>query len=328
MFWRGNKIVDLKRSFLDTNGARQTTDVVVNAPKDYPFNVGDIDVKEEWIKNLKSLNVASQKGLIERFDSTIGGGTVLMPFGGKYAQTPAEGMAAKIPVLDGVSKDATLMSYGFNPNMGLWSPYHMAYYSVIEAVTKLASMGGDYRKARLTLQEYFEKLGRDPERWGKPFAALLGAYQAQMDLGIPAIGGKDSMSGSFGELDVPPSLVAFAVGVEKASKIISPEFKEIGSTIVLLKAETLEDMTLNMDGYKKNLEKLYKLIGAEKVISASSVKIGGIAEALTKMTLGNRIGVEFENLSKEELFGLNYGSVILEISNSSKYRRRVSRLRL
>ncbi|MBB6714770.1 phosphoribosylformylglycinamidine synthase [Clostridium gasigenes] len=317
MFWRGNKIVDLKRSFLDTNGARQTTDVVVNAPKDYPFNVGDVDAGEEWIKNLRSLNVASQKGLIERFDSTIGGGTVLMPFGGKYAQTPAEGMSAKIPVLDGVSKDATLMSYGFNPNMGLWSPYHMAYYSVIEAVTKLASMGGDYRKARLTLQEYFEKLGQDPERWGKPFAALLGAYQAQMDLGIPAIGGKDSMSGSFGELDVPPSLVAFAVGVEKASKIISPEFKEVGSTIVLLKAETLEDMTLNMDGYKKNLEKLYKLIGAEKVISASSVKIGGIAEALTKMTLGNRIGVEFENLSKEELFGLNYGSVILEISNST-----------
>ncbi|NKF07097.1 phosphoribosylformylglycinamidine synthase [Clostridium gasigenes] len=317
MFWRGNKIVDLKRSFLDTNGSRQTTDVVVNAPKDYPFMVGDIDVKEEWIKNLKSLNVASQKGLVERFDSTIGGGTVLMPFGGKYAQTPAEGMAAKIPVLDGVSKDATLMSYGFNPNMGLWSPYHMAYYSVIEAVTKLASMGGDYRKARLTLQEYFEKLGCDPERWGKPFAALLGAYQAQMDLGIPAIGGKDSMSGSFGELDVPPSLVAFAVGVEKASKIISPEFKEVGSTVVLLKAETLEDMTLNMDGYKKNLEKLYKLIGAEKVISASSVKIGGIAEALTKMALGNRIGVEFENLSKEELFGLNYGSVILEISNST-----------
>lgn len=316
MFWRGSKIVDLKRAFLDTNGARQTTDIVVTAPKDYPFNVGDVDVKEEWIKNLKSLNVASQKGLVERFDSTIGGGTVLMPFGGKFAQTPAEGMAAKIPVLNGVSKDATIMTYGFNPNMGLWSPYHMAYYSVIEAVTKLAAMGGDYRKARLTLQEYFEKLGKNAERWGKPFAALLGAYQAQIDLRIPAIGGKDSMSGSFGDLDVPPSLVAFAVGVEKASKIVSPEFKEIGSKLVLLKAEMLKDMTLNMDVYKKNLEKLYELIGSGKVISASSVKIGGCAEALTKMTLGNRIGVEFENLSKEELFGLNYGSVILEVKNS------------
>ncbi|MGL5354672.1 MAG: AIR synthase-related protein, partial [Clostridium sp.] len=316
MFWRGTKIVDLKRSFLDTNGARQTTDVVVTAPKDYPFNVGDVDVKEEWINNLKSLNVASQKGLIERFDSTIGGGTVLMPFGGKYAQTPAEGMAAKIPVLGGESKDATLMSYGFNPNMGIWSPYHMAYYSVIEAVTKLAAMGGDFRKARLTLQEYFEKLGKDSERWGKPFAALLGAYQAQMDLGIPAIGGKDSMSGSFGDLDVPPSLVAFAVGVEKADKIISPEFKEVGSTVVLLKAEYLEDRTLNMDGYKNNLTKLYELIGNGKVISASAVKIGGVAENLTKMTLGNRVGVEFENLNKEELFGLNYGSLVLEFKDT------------
>ncbi|MGL5087761.1 MAG: phosphoribosylformylglycinamidine synthase, partial [Clostridium sp.] len=316
MFWRGQKIVDLKRSFLDTNGARQTTDVVVTAPKDYPFNVGDVDVKEEWIKNLKSLNVASQKGLIERFDSTIGGGTVLMPFGGKYAQTPAEGMAAKIPVLGGESKDATLMSYGFNPNMGIWSPYHMAYYSVIEAVTKLAAMGGDFRKARLTLQEYFEKLGKDSERWGKPFAALLGAYQAQMDLGIPAIGGKDSMSGSFGDLDVPPSLVAFAVGVEKADKIISPEFKEVGSTVVLLKAETLEDRTLDMDGYKNNLTKLYELIGSGKVISASAVKIGGVAENLTKMSLGNRVGVEFENLNKEELFGLNYGSLVLEFKDT------------
>ncbi|MGL5381105.1 phosphoribosylformylglycinamidine synthase [Clostridium sp.] len=313
MFWRGTKIVDLKREFLDTNGARQTTTVEVTSPEEYPFLVEDVDVREEWIKTLKSLNVASQKGLVERFDSTIGGGTVLMPFGGKNQTTPAEGMAAKIPVLNGESKDATLMSYGFNPELGIWSPYHMAYYSVIEAVTKIAAMGGDYRKARLTLQEYFEKLGNNPERWGKPFAALLGAYQVQMDLGIPAIGGKDSMSGSFGDIDVPPSLVAFAVGVEKAAKVISPELKEIGSKVVFLTAKRNEDMTLDMDIYKNNLERLYDLISEGKVISAASIKFGGVSEAITKMTLGNRIGVELENLTKEELFGLNYGSLILEV---------------
>lgn len=315
MYWRGNKIVDLKREFLDTNGARQTTDIKVSLPGNYKFSVGDVDVKSYWIENLKKLNVASQKGLVERFDSTIGSGTVLMPFGGKYANTQQEGMVAKIPVLNGWSKDATIMTYGFNPDLGVWSPYHMAYYSVIEAVTKLAAIGGNYRKARLTLQEYFERLGEKAERWGKPFAALLGAYQAQIDLGIAAIGGKDSMSGSFGEIDVPPTLVAFAVGVEKASKVISAELKEVGSRLVFLMAETNDDFTLNVDGYKKNLDILYKLIGDGKVISASSVKFGGVAEILTKMAFGNKVGVEFTNLSKDELFGLNYGSLILEVKN-------------
>ncbi|ATD54778.1 phosphoribosylformylglycinamidine synthase [Clostridium chauvoei] len=313
MYFKGNKIVDLKREFLDTNGARQTTEVEVKAPTNYPFEVKDIDVKEKWINVLKNLNVASQKGLVERFDSTIGTGTVLMPFGGKYQNTEAEGMAAKIPVLNGESKDATLMSYGFNPYLGTWSPYHMAYYSVIEAVTKLAAMGGNYKKARLTLQEYFEKLGTNKEKWGKPFAALLGAYKAQMELGIPAIGGKDSMSGSFGNIDVPPSLVAFAVGVEKAANIISSEFKEVGSEIIFLMGQRKEDMTLDIESYKKNLEVLYKLILEGKVISASAIKFGGVSEALTKMALGNRIGVEFKNLTKEELFGLNYGSLVLEV---------------
>lgn len=313
MYWRGKEIVNLKRSFLDTNGARQVTNVEVKLPGEYPLAVGDINVKEEWINNLKKLNVASQKGLVERFDSTIGGGTVLMPYGGKDATTEQEAMVAKIPVLDGVSKDATIMSYGFNPDLGMWSPYHMAYYSIIEAVTKLAAVGGDYRKARLTLQEYFEKLGKIPERWGKPFAALLGAYQAQIDLGIPAIGGKDSMSGSFGEIDVPPTLVAFAVGVEKAKNIISAEFKEVGSKLVFLMAERNEDYTLKVEQYKKNLEKLHELILEGKVISASSVKFGGVAETLSKMAFGNKIGVKFYNLTKEELFGLNYGSLVLEV---------------
>ena len=316
MFWRGNTIVDIKREFLDTNGARQTTKVKVLNPKKYPFVVNeDLNVKDEWINNLKKLNVASQQGLVERFDATIGAGTVLMPFGGKYQKTPAEGMAAKIPVLNGESKDATLMTFGFNPEMGVWSPYHMAYYSVVEAITKLSAMGGNYKKARLTLQEYFERLGKEDTKWGKPFAALLGAYQAQMDLGIPAIGGKDSMSGTFGDIDVPPSLVAFAVDVCKANKVISPEFKEIASKVVLLIAEKNEDMTLKVDEYKNNLEIVHKLIHEGKVISASSIKFGGLSEAITKMTLGNKIGANIKNVTKEELFGINYGSLILEVKS-------------
>ncbi|WP_221373010.1 phosphoribosylformylglycinamidine synthase [Clostridium perfringens] len=313
MNWKDKTIVDIKRSFLDTNGAKQEISLKVKSPSAYPYEVKICDIKEEWLKSLRNLNVCSQKGLIERFDSTIGGGTVLMPLGGKYQLTPAEGMAAKIPVLGGESKDASLMTYGFNPYLGVWSPFHMAFYSVIESVTKIAAMGGDYKKVRLTFQEYFEKLLRDEEKWGKPFAALLGAYKAQMDLGLPAIGGKDSMSGSFGELNVPPTLVSFAVGLEKASRIISPEFKNIGSTLVLMKGEKLEDGTLEIEGFKNNLEKLYKLIGEEKVVSAYSLKFGGVSEGITKMSLGNRIGATINNISKEELFGFNYGSLILEV---------------
>lgn len=313
MNWKDKTIVDIKRSFLDTNGAKQEISLKVKSPSVYPYEVKNCDVKEEWLKSLRNLNVCSQKGLIERFDSTIGGGTVLMPLGGKYQLTPAEGMAAKIPVLGGESKDASLMTYGFNPYLGVWSPFHMAFYSVIESVTKIAAMGGDYKKVRLTFQEYFEKLLRDEEKWGKPFAALLGAYKAQMDLGLPAIGGKDSMSGSFGELNVPPTLVSFAVGLEKDSRIISPEFKNIGSTLVLMKGEKLEDETLEMEGFKNNLEKLYELIGEEKVVSAYSLKFGGVSEGITKMSLGNRIGAILNNISKEELFGFNYGSLILEV---------------
>lgn len=313
MNWKDKTIVDIKRSFLDTNGAKQEISLKVKSPSVYPYEVKNCDIKEKWLKSLRNLNVCSQKGLIERFDSTIGGGTVLMPLGGKYQLTPAEGMAAKIPVLGGDSKDASLMTYGFNPYLGVWSPFHMAFYSVIESVTKIAAMGGDYKKVRLTFQEYFEKLLRDEEKWGKPFAALLGAYKAQMDLGLPAIGGKDSMSGSFGELNVPPTLVSFAVGLEKASRIISPEFKNIGSTLVLMKGEKLEDGTLEIDGFKNNLEKLYELIGEEKVVSACSLKFGGVSEGITKMSLGNRIGAILNNISKDELLGFNYGSLILEV---------------
>lgn len=315
MMWKDKTIVDIKRTFLDTNGAKQEISLKVKSPSDYPYEVKNCDVKEEWLKSLRNLNICSQKGLIERFDSTIGGGTVLMPLGGKYQLTPAEGMAAKIPVLGGESKEASLMTYGFNPYLGVWSPFHMAFYSVIESVTKIAAMGGDYKKVRLTFQEYFEKLLKDKEKWGKPFAALLGAYKAQMDLGLPAIGGKDSMSGSFGDLNVPPTLVSFAVGLEKASRVISPEFKNIGSTLVLMKSERLEDGTLNMEEFKNNLEKLYELIGQEKVISAYSLKFGGVSEGITKMSLGNKIGAELNNVSQKELFGFNYGSLILEVKD-------------
>ncbi|MFR9290293.1 MAG: phosphoribosylformylglycinamidine synthase [Clostridium paraputrificum] len=316
MYWRGNKIVDIHRSFLDTNGATQVTDVKVVAPENYPYNVGTVNVKDKWLENLRDLNIASQQGLVERFDSTIGARSVLMPFGGKYSKTPSEGMAAKIPVMNGESKDASLMTFGYNPNLGTWSPFHMAFYSVIESITKIAAMGGDYRKVRLTFQEYFERLGKKAERWGKPFAALLGAYKAQVDLGIPAIGGKDSMSGTFDDIDVPPTLVSFAVGYEKAERIISPEFKKVGSKLVLLMSEKLSDGTIDMDKFKKNLEVLYSLIGDKKVISASSLKFGGVAEALTKMSLGNRIGAKFSNLTVEELFGLNYGTLLLEVEGN------------
>lgn len=315
LFWRGKAIVDLKRSFLDTNGATQKTEVKVEAPTDYPYEVKDVDVKEEWIKNLHKLNVASQKGLVERFDSTIGAKSVLMPFGGKYAKTPAEGMAAKIPVWGGDSKNASLMTFGFNPYLGTWSPYHMAFYSVVESVTKLTAMGGDYRHARLTFQEYFERLGKEPSRWGKPFSALLGAYKAQEDLGIAAIGGKDSMSGTFDDIDVPPSLVSFAVGYEKANRVISPEFKKTNSKLVLLTTEKLEDGLIDMDKFKKNMEIVYSLIGEGKIISASSTKMGGVSESLTKMALGNKIGCEFTNLFKEELFGYNYGTMLVEVKS-------------
>ncbi|MGL4849956.1 MAG: phosphoribosylformylglycinamidine synthase [Clostridium sp.] len=315
MYWRGTSIVDIKRSFLDTNGVTGETNVTVKNPSEYLFNKENVNVKEEWIKTLNNLNVCDKKGLIERFDSTIGSRTVLMPLGGRYAKTPAEGMVFKIPVEQGECKDASIMTYGFNPELSMWSPFHMAYYSVIESITKFCCIGGDYKKARLTFQEYFEKLGEDSKRWGKPFSALLGAYKAQMDLKIPAIGGKDSMSGSFKDIDVPPTLVSFAVGMIKAKDAVSPEFKEINSKVVLVKSEKIEDGTLNTEMFKANLEGLNKLILDGKVLSAYSLKFGGVCEGLSKMCLGNNIGIQVENLSKDELFGFNYGSFILEVKD-------------
>ena len=313
MNWNEKEIVNLSRKFLDTNGAKQYTNVKIKAPFTYTFETENSKTDEKWIETLENLNVCSQQGLIDKFDSTIGARTVLMPFGGKYLKTQSEGMVAKIPVLNGESKDASIMTYGFNPYLGEWSPYHMAFYSVIESITKLACIGGNYKKARLTFQEYFENLGKDSEKWGKPFAALLGAYKAQKDLEIAAIGGKDSMSGTFGDINVAPTLISFAVGVEKAENIISNELKNIDSKLILLETEKLEDETIDMEKFKTNLDTLYKLILENKVVSAYSLKFGGVCEALTKMSLGNKIGIEFENLTNEELFNFNYGSIIIEV---------------
>ena len=233
MFWNGNDIVNISRDFLDTNGAVQNTDIYVEEPANKPEKIENkSDLKAQWLENLSQLNVACQKGLVERFDSTIGAGTILMPFGGKNQMTPAEVMAAKIPLLKGETTTGTLMSYGYNPTVAKWSPFHSAVYAVVESVAKIVAGGGDYDSVRLTFQEYFERLGEDSHRWGKPFSALLGAYLAQMELGTAAIGGKDSMSGTFKDLDVPPTLVSFAVDPVKMYNVISPEFKNAGNTIV------------------------------------------------------------------------------------------------
>ena len=240
MNWRGNDIVSIKRSFLQTNGVKQHTDAVVKMPEGETYfeqaKQVEGSVKDAWLNTLKDLNVCSQKGLSEQFDSTIGANTVLMPFGGKRQMTPAEGMVATLPLLEGSTNTATAMTFGFNPYLMSWSPFHGAVYSIVEAITKIVAIGGDYAKVRLTLQEYFESLGKDSEKWGKPFAALLGALWAQHKFGTAAIGGKDSMSGTFMDMTVPPSLIAFALDMVEADKVVSPEFKQAGHKVIVVKA--------------------------------------------------------------------------------------------
>ncbi|MGE4284317.1 MAG: phosphoribosylformylglycinamidine synthase [Clostridia bacterium] len=323
MNWKGNTIVDVSREFLNSNGAPKTTDVIVEAPEDkqqfftgLPRMVEQVlpDIKEAWMRNIQDLNVCSQKGLVERFDSTIGAGTVLMPFGGKYQLTPPEGMAAKIPVLDGDTQTGTVMTYGFNPKLSRWSPFHGAVYAVVEAVAKVAAMGGDYKKIRLTLQEYFERLGNDKGKWGKPFSALLGAYYAQTKLGIPAIGGKDSMSGTFKDLTVPPTLVAFALDIVNVNHVISPEFKKEDSKVVLIPLSIDEQQLPDFDQLDKNYSKIHDIIRQGKVLAAQSIRGGGIAEAVSKMCFGNQVGFHFgDGIDTKELFMPLYGSILLEI---------------
>lgn len=317
MKWRGNVIVNISRDFLNTNGVQQKTGIEVIEPEktcDALYVKISNDLEKEWTENLKKLNVCSQKGLVEMFDSTIGAGTVLMPFGGKNQMTPAEGMAAKIPVEKGNTTTGTLMTFGFNPQISKWSPFHGAVYAVLESVSKIVAMGGDYKKVRLTLQEYFEKLGNDPKKWGKPFSALMGAFHAQMMLGIPAIGGKDSMSGTFKDMNVPPTLVSFAVDTVNVKNVISPEFKKPGSHVVLvrIKKDSLE--LPDFEQIDTTYARVHNLICNKKVLSASSVKAGGIAGAVSKMAFGNDIGFKAEdNLNAIDWFKPDYGSLILEL---------------
>ncbi|TGE36126.1 phosphoribosylformylglycinamidine synthase [Desulfosporosinus fructosivorans] len=330
MLWRGKAIVDVSREFLNTNGVKQKTKVQVNLPDaDHNYfkklaetveqklemvsNDASI-IKEAWLVNLEDLNVCSQKGLVERFDSSIGMSSVLMPLGGKYQTTPAEGMVAKLPVMTGETNTATMMTYGYNPQLAMWSPFHGALYAVVDAVTKIVALGGDYRQVRLTLQEYFEKLGTDPEKWGKPFSALLGAFYAQKKLGIPAIGGKDSMSGTFMDLNVPPTLVAFAVNVTRADLVMSQEFKRSGSQVVLVLAKRDEREVPDFELLIKNYQKINELIHSGKVLATHTVRMGGVAAALSKMSFGNRLGIAFNGqIDCKSLFSVDYGSIVLEI---------------
>lgn len=322
MLWRGAVIIDISRAFLNTNGVAQTIRVEVASPDEKrecfrslpPEIAAAPDLEEAWLRNLERLAVCSQKGLAERFDSTIGAGTVLMPFGGSRQLTPAEGMAAKLPVQRGDTITGTLMTFGYNPVIAKWSPFHGAVYAIVEAVAKIAAMGGDYRRIRLTLQEYFAKPADDPRRWGKPFAALLGAYYTQMRLGIPAIGGKDSMSGSFKELDVPPTLVAFALAVADIRRVLSPEFKKAGSQVVLLPLKRDSAELPDFEQLCRNYSRVYQLTGSGRILSAISVKSGGLAEAITKMAIGNMIGCRLTAQPEmNRWFTPDYGSLVLEI---------------
>ena len=326
MIWRGDTIVDISREFLNTNGVKQETSVAVALP-DREKNFFSVDINESnkplyesWVKNLSALNVASQKGLAENFDSTIGAGTVLMPFGGKYQLTPTLGMAAKLPVLNGETKNATLMAYGYTSPLAKWSPYHGAMYAVVDSVAKITAMGGNPQKVRLSLQEYFEKLGKDSYRWGKPFAALLGAFEAQMRLKAPAIGGKDSMSGSFNNLDVPPTLISFAVSVvEDAEKIISPEFKQTGSHVILIPLTCDINEIPNWADLKSSYNIIHGLINDGRVLAAQTVGMGGIAAAVSKMCFGNKLGIKFaDNWEDDLLYAPEIGAVILELDSGAE----------
>ena len=317
MIWRGKEIVNISRAFLDTNGAHQETNVVVEIPsKENKYFVREevADVKEKWLNTLKDLNCCSQKGLVEMFDSSIGAGSVYMPYGGKYQLTETQSMVAKLPVLEGKTDTVTMMSYGFDPYLSSWSPYHGAVYAVLESVAKIVAAGGDYSKIRFTFQEYFRRMTEDPKRWSQPFAALLGAYSAQMGFGLPSIGGKDSMSGTFNEIDVPPTLVSFAVDVASDKTIITPELKKAGSKLVLLKVEKDEyDLPVYgqvMDQYGKFFED----VKAGKIISAYTLDSKGIAAAVSKMAFGNKMGVKIEhNVDQRDLFTAGYGDIVAEV---------------
>ena len=315
MYWRNKVIVDLSREFLNTNGDVKNANAKITKPLDaenYFASKEVSDIEKTWKETITDLNCCSQRGLVERFDSTIGANTVIMPFGGKYQLTPAEGMVARIPTLEGYTDAGTIMTYGYNPYIASWSPFHGAVYAIVESVAKYVALGGDYKKAYLTLQEYFEKLRNEPERWGKPLAALLGAYYVQEQLQIAAIGGKDSMSGSYNELDVPPTLVSFCIGDVDTTKVVSNEFKKANSKVYVLKTKMGKENIIDFNDLKENFELVHKLINDGKVLSSSTIKNGGIADVITKSCIGNKIGFKFSNT--DDLFTPLYGSFVLEAS--------------
>ncbi len=323
MIWRGNTIVNIKREFLNTNGIRKKNKVNIAQPIEelylnkVPSHISGKNIKEDFIDNIRDLNTCSQKGLIQGFDHTVGASTVLMPLGGKYRLTPAEGMVSMIPVLEGSTNTCSLMSYGYDSKISKWSPFHGGYYAVIESVAKIVAMGGDYKKIRLSFQEYFERLGDDKTKWGKPFAALLGAFLVQKEFNTPSIGGKDSMSGTFEDINVPPTLVSFAVATDKVDNIISPEFKNTGSTVVLIKLDIDKDGMVDLKQLKANFENIKKLVEDKKIISASTVKFGGVARSIAEMSMGNKIGFKFNEIGREDLFKPLYGSMVVELKDKN-----------
>ena len=318
--WRGKEIVNLKRSFLDTNGAHQENAVKVDIPDENNKFFKDVevkDVKKAWTDTLADLNVCSQKGLVERFDGSIGAGSVFMPFGGRYQLTETQSMVAKLPVLKGKCDTVTMMSYGFDPYLSSWSPYHSAIYAVTESVAKIVAAGGDYKKIRFTFQEYFRRMNSDPERWSQPFAALLGAYDAQLGFGLPSIGGKDSMSGTFNDIDVPPTLVSFAVDVAKEKDIITPEFKTPGDSIVLFEIERDEYDLPVYDKVMKLYDEIHELIGKGVIKAAYSVDAKGVVAAISKMAFGNKLGIKVnDDVTVETLFGKGIANIVAEVDTA------------
>ncbi|MCQ4673047.1 phosphoribosylformylglycinamidine synthase [Lactonifactor longoviformis] len=317
MIWRDKEIVNISRAFLDTNGAHQETEVYVDIPgkEGTIFRREEIgDVKEKWLHTLADLNTCSQKGLVEMFDGSIGAGSVFMPYGGKYQLTETQAMVAKVPVQNGKTNTVTMMSYGFDPYLSSWSPYHGAVYAVVESVARIVAAGGDYRKIRFTFQEYFRRMTEDPSRWSQPFAALLGAYAAQMGFGLPSIGGKDSMSGTFNEIDVPPTLVSFAVNVAKQQDVITPELKTPGSRLIWVRMPKGEYDLPDYTGLMEQYQKLHEDIQAGRVLSAYALDRQGIAAAVSKMAFGNKLGVKIEHsVDQRDLFAPGFGDIICEV---------------
>ena len=319
--WKGRKIVDLSRAFLNTNGAHQETDVAVTLPDEGNTyfdraQVSEQEVREKWLAVLADLNCCSQRGLVEMFDSSIGAGSVLMPYGGKYQMTETQAMVAKLPVLKGKTDTVTMMSYGFDPYLSSWSPYHGAIYAVLESIARIVANGGDYRKIRFTFQEYFRRMSEDPKRWSQPFAALLGAYEAQMRFGLPSIGGKDSMSGTFQNIDVPPTLVSFAVDIATADTIRTPELKKAGNKLILLRIDRDAYALPDFEQAKDQYAKFFEDIKAGRIVSAYALDGNGLAAAVSKMAFGNGLGVKIEhNVSPDLLFAPGFGNIVAEVSD-------------